>query len=140
MLWADYVFIGAMYIQKKSVAQIINRCLKYRVKMVAGGPLFTQEYENYPQVDHFVLNEAEITLPLFLSDLRAGVKRRKSLQNRQIFRSDADTHTGLSSDAIERLCFYEHPGFPRLPVFLRVLRDHRSSGPQDPDEKHLTGY
>ena len=76
ILWADYVFIGAMYIQKKSVAQIINICLKYRIKMVAGGPLFTQEYENYPQIDHFVLNEAEITLPLFLSDLRAGVPKK----------------------------------------------------------------
>ncbi|MDO9110276.1 MAG: B12-binding domain-containing radical SAM protein [Desulfatirhabdiaceae bacterium] len=76
ILWADYVFIGAMYIQKKSVAQIINLCLKYNIKMVAGGPLFTQEYENYPQIDHFVLNEAEITLPLFLSDLRAGVPKK----------------------------------------------------------------
>ena len=72
ILWADYVFISAMYIQKESVNKIIAECLKYKVKIVAGGPLFTQEYNNYPQIDHFVLNEAEITLSPFLKDLEAG--------------------------------------------------------------------
>jgi radical SAM superfamily enzyme YgiQ (UPF0313 family) len=70
MLWADYVFLSAMYVQKESVNQVIELCMRYKVKIVAGGPLFTQEYPNYPGIDHFVLNEAEITLPLFLNDLR----------------------------------------------------------------------
>jgi len=72
ILWADYVFISAMYIQKESVSYVIDECLKNKAKIVAGGPLFTQEFDNYPQIDHFVLNEAEITLPLFLKDLEAG--------------------------------------------------------------------
>jgi radical SAM superfamily enzyme YgiQ (UPF0313 family) len=72
ILWADYVFISAMYIQKESVARIIEQCLQLNVKMVAGGPLFTQESGNYPEIDHFILNEAEITLPPFLKDLEAG--------------------------------------------------------------------
>lgn len=72
LIWADYVFISAMYIQKESVDKIIELCLKYEVKMIAGGPLFTQEYENYSQIDHFILNEAEITMPLFLKDLASG--------------------------------------------------------------------
>jgi radical SAM superfamily enzyme YgiQ (UPF0313 family) len=70
--WADYVFISAMYIQKESVSKIIEECQKHNTKMVAGGPLFTQEYESYPQIDHFILNEAEITLPPFLNDLKNG--------------------------------------------------------------------
>jgi len=72
ILWADFVFISAMYIQKESVNMIIEQCLKYKIKIVAGGPLFTQEYANYPQIDHFILNEAEITFPLFLKDLNEG--------------------------------------------------------------------
>ena len=72
ILWADYVFISAMYIQKESVSNIIEECQKHKIKIVAGGPLFTQEYENYPQIDHFILNEAELTLPPFLKDLESG--------------------------------------------------------------------
>ncbi|MBN2519688.1 MAG: DUF4070 domain-containing protein [Bacteroidales bacterium] len=74
--WANYVFISAMYIQKDSVNKIITECKKNGVKIVAGGPLFTQEYKNYPQIDHFILNEAEITMPLFLKDLANGKAKR----------------------------------------------------------------
>ena len=74
--WADYVFISAMYIQKESVSKVITECKKWEKKIVAGGPLFTQEYSSYPEIDHFILNEAEITMPLFLDDLSAGQPQR----------------------------------------------------------------
>ncbi|MBW3011367.1 B12-binding domain-containing radical SAM protein, partial [Candidatus Woesearchaeota archaeon] len=70
--WADYVFISAMDIQKKSVLQIVDRCKVLGVKTVAGGPLFTARYSEFQDVDHLILNEAEATLPLFLKDLEEG--------------------------------------------------------------------
>ena len=70
--WADYVFIGAMNVQATSVREIIEQCQKADAKIVAGGPLFTHEYKDFPGVDHFVLNEAELTLPRFLKDLENG--------------------------------------------------------------------
>ena len=70
--WADYVFISAMAVQRESAHQVISRCKGVDVKIVAGGPLFTQEYEEFGDVDHFVLNEAEVTLPHFLQDLEQG--------------------------------------------------------------------
>ncbi len=72
ILWADYVFISAMSVQSKSVDEVILRCKKLKAKIVAGGPLFTSSPENYRNIDHLILNEAEITLPQFLSDLRDG--------------------------------------------------------------------
>ncbi|RKZ19040.1 B12-binding domain-containing radical SAM protein [bacterium] len=70
--WADYVFISAMSVQKESAKKVISRCKKLGARVVAGGPLFTTGYEEFEGVDHFVLNEAEVTLPFFLKDLKAG--------------------------------------------------------------------
>ncbi|MFC2035987.1 B12-binding domain-containing radical SAM protein [Chloroflexota bacterium] len=70
--WADYVLISAMVVQKNSVNEVIVRCKDLGTKTVAGGPLFTTGHDEFEGVDHFVLGEAEITLPLFLEDLARG--------------------------------------------------------------------
>lgn len=72
ILCADYVFISAMSIQSESANEVIASCKRLKVKIVAGGPLFTSSYEYYENIDHLVLNEAEITLPQFLIDLENG--------------------------------------------------------------------
>jgi radical SAM superfamily enzyme YgiQ (UPF0313 family) len=70
ILWADFVFLGGMSVQAASAREVIARCNALGTKVVAGGPLFTARHEEFSGVDHFVLNEAELTLPLFLEDLR----------------------------------------------------------------------
>ncbi|NWF87876.1 MAG: B12-binding domain-containing radical SAM protein [Ignavibacteriaceae bacterium] len=74
--WADYVFISATNIQTESVKDIVQICANHKKKIVAGGPLFTHEYEKFPDITHFVLNEAEITLPQFISDLENNSLKR----------------------------------------------------------------
>jgi radical SAM superfamily enzyme YgiQ (UPF0313 family) len=56
MQWADYVFLGGMSIQRESAEEVIRRCKALGVPMVAGGPLFTAHPEEFPEIDHFVLN------------------------------------------------------------------------------------
>jgi len=70
------VFISAMVIQKESVNDVVRRCKELGIKIVAGGPLFTMEPDDYPDIDHLVLGEAEITLPEFLADMAKGNLRR----------------------------------------------------------------
>ncbi|MDO8635082.1 MAG: cobalamin B12-binding domain-containing protein, partial [Dehalococcoidia bacterium] len=72
IMWADYVFISAMSIQNKSVDDVVKRCNRLNVKIVAGGPLFTTGQDQFKNIDHLVLNEAEVTLPAFLKDLETG--------------------------------------------------------------------
>ncbi|OGV74328.1 MAG: B12-binding domain-containing radical SAM protein [Lentisphaerae bacterium RIFOXYB12_FULL_65_16] len=74
--WADGAFVSAMAVQRESARQIIGRCREAGLLIVAGGPLFTSEHAQFDGVDHFVLNEAELTLPGFLADLAQGRARR----------------------------------------------------------------
>lgn len=74
--WADMVFISAMVVQRQSAEEVIGLAKSQGKTIVAGGPLFTMEPEAFPLVDHLILNEGEITLPLFLADLAQGKTQR----------------------------------------------------------------
>jgi radical SAM superfamily enzyme YgiQ (UPF0313 family) len=76
LAWADCAFISAMSIQRTSARETIARCKKAGIKVIAGGPLFTSEYDQFEDVDHFVLNEAELTLAPFLADIEKGCAGR----------------------------------------------------------------
>ena len=72
IVWADYVFITGMNVQRSSFQNVVNRCRTAGVKVVAGGPMMTTEHETFTGIDHLILNEAEETLSLFLEDLENG--------------------------------------------------------------------
>jgi radical SAM superfamily enzyme YgiQ (UPF0313 family) len=69
---ADVVFLSAISVQSASARAIIDRCRSLEKPVVAGGPLFTSHFDEFDDVDHLVLNEAELTLPAFLADLEMG--------------------------------------------------------------------
>ena len=64
-----------MAVQKKSVKEVVVRCKHLGVIIVAGGPLFTTGFEEFNDIDYFVLGEAEVTLHPFLEDLEKGHAR-----------------------------------------------------------------
>ncbi len=74
--WADYVFVSAMIVQKESAMKAIERIKKLDKPVVAGGPLFTTGWEDFGQVDHLFLGEAENTLPEFIEDIQNNTARR----------------------------------------------------------------
>lgn len=76
ILWADSVFISAMITQKQSAVEVIHRCSGLGVKMVAGGPLFSELYEEFPEIDNFLLNECELVMLEFMQDLKNGCAKR----------------------------------------------------------------
>jgi len=101
--WADLVFISSMDVQRSSVEKIIDRIHQHGKKIAAGGPLFTEDYEQFPEVDYLVLNEGEITLPLFIKDYLAGSPKH-------IYQTDqyADMHLTPAPDiSIIKLSDYD---------------------------------
>jgi radical SAM superfamily enzyme YgiQ (UPF0313 family) len=74
--WADLVFVSAMIVQKRSFEEVVHLCRERGRTVVAGGPYPSSSHELIRGVDHFVLDEAELTLPPFLRDLELGCPRR----------------------------------------------------------------
>lgn len=73
---ADLIFISAMIIQKDSFGSLVEICNRLGKPVVAGGPYPTSAYMDIEGVDHFVLNEAEITLPQFIADYENGKAKK----------------------------------------------------------------
>jgi radical SAM superfamily enzyme YgiQ (UPF0313 family) len=75
--WCDLVLISAMIIQKKDFRELIAKALRLGKKVAVGGPYPT----SYPEVameagaDYLILDEGEITIPMFLQALARGESR-----------------------------------------------------------------
>jgi len=112
--WADFVFISAMSVQLASVKTVIERCKALNTKIVAGGPLFTEEFDQFPDIDHLVLNEAEITLPQFLDDLKKGQAKRlyQSFDFADITQTPAPDYSLLELKKYATACIQYSRGCP----------------------------
>lgn len=69
---ADLVLTSSMLVQRDSLEQVIGLCKACGTTVVAGGPYPTTCHERVRGVDHFILNEAEATLPAFIDDYLRG--------------------------------------------------------------------
>jgi radical SAM superfamily enzyme YgiQ (UPF0313 family) len=67
--------MGAMIVHKESVPDIVERCRRFSKPVIAGGPLFTTGHAAFPDIDHFVLGEAEELMPRVVEDMRRGTVR-----------------------------------------------------------------
>ena len=73
--WADMVFTSTMIVQRVSLEDVIERCNRAGVPVVAGGPHPTTFHDEIGGVSHFVLDEAEEIFPEFLRDLADGAAK-----------------------------------------------------------------
>ena len=73
--WADLAFTSTMIPQRPSLEQVVERCNRAEVPVIAGGPHPTTFHEEMKGIDHFVLDEVEETLSTFLRDLENGTAK-----------------------------------------------------------------
>ncbi|MGA1868787.1 MAG: B12-binding domain-containing radical SAM protein [bacterium] len=72
---SDLVMVSAMMVQKKAFSTITKRCNKMGVPIAAGGPYPTSSFKKIEGVNHFILNEAEVTMHEFIDDFEKGCAR-----------------------------------------------------------------
>ena len=71
--WADAVLLSAMLVHQDSVREAARRCRELETLVIAGGPLFTSDMlDDYPDIDVFVVGEAEELIADLVTDLQAG--------------------------------------------------------------------
>jgi radical SAM superfamily enzyme YgiQ (UPF0313 family) len=75
ILWADLVCTGGMLPQQKSLFDLIGRVHKLNRKIVVGGADPTSQPDLYTDADFLVLGEGEVTIPIFLNDLKNGATK-----------------------------------------------------------------
>ena len=80
--WADIVLAGGMIPQQRNLLALIELCHARGKRIAIGGQDPTSQPEIYASADYRVLDEGELTIPMFLADLAAGATRG-------IYRSEA---------------------------------------------------
>ena len=72
--WADLAILSAMIVQKKDLALQIRRAKQHQCRVAVGGPLATStpNAEELEAVDYLILDEGEITLPMFVNAIDKG--------------------------------------------------------------------
>ena len=73
---ADVVMISAMLVHEASVREVAARCAALGKRVIAGGPLFTTGHDAFPEIQHFVLGEAEELMTQVVADLQSGQLQR----------------------------------------------------------------
>lgn len=73
--WADIVMTGGMLPQQRNLLSLIDLCHKRGKRVVGGGQDPTSQPDVYSDADFLVLDEGEMTVPMFLADLNAGATR-----------------------------------------------------------------
>ena len=73
--WADLIATGGMLPQQKGLLEVIELANKDKKFVIVGGPDATNQPDIYANADARILNEGEITIPLWLSSWRNGESR-----------------------------------------------------------------
>jgi radical SAM superfamily enzyme YgiQ (UPF0313 family) len=74
--WADWVFLSGMIIHADSCRAVAERCAARGTPVIGGGPLFTTGSDQFPEIGHFVLGEAEHVMGQLVADMAASTVRR----------------------------------------------------------------
>ncbi|MBL1175129.1 B12-binding domain-containing radical SAM protein [Pantanalinema sp. GBBB05] len=83
--WADLVILSAMIVQKVDLISLIREAKRRGKRVAVGGPYPTSvpEEAEAAGADYLILDEGEITLPMFVDAIARG-------QTQGIFRSDGE--------------------------------------------------
>jgi len=75
--WADLVMVSAMLVQVPGAKEVMRRAKLAGKTVIAGGPAFRANLEEFPDADHFIIGESEVVMDAFLNDFEHGTAKRQ---------------------------------------------------------------
>ncbi len=136
--WAELVVLSGMIVQKEDLLQSIKEA-KVRGKAVAvGGPYATSLSDEVEEVraDYLILDEGEITIPLFLEALSRGEAKGKfrSQEKADVSQTPIPRYDLLKLDAYDNMSVQFSRGCPFQCEFCDIIvlygRKPRTKSPQ----------
>lgn len=108
--WADVVILSAMIVQKEDLLYLIREAKRRDKKVAVGGPYPTSIPDDALNAgaDYLILDEGEITLPLFVQAIERG-------ETSGIFRSDG-VKPDVTSTPIPRFDLLEFDAYSEMSV------------------------
>jgi radical SAM superfamily enzyme YgiQ (UPF0313 family) len=70
--WADFVMVSGMIVHRAGIHEVAERCRQLSKPLIAGGPLVTTGHAEFPDIQHFVLGEAEDLIEELVEDMKSG--------------------------------------------------------------------
>lgn len=123
--WCDLVILSAMLVQKADFQALIQKAGQYGKKVAVGGPYPTSVPEDALSVGahYLVLDEGEITVPLFLEALAQGQTRGtfRSLEKPDVTRSPMPRFDLLQRDAYYMMAIQFSRGCPFNCEFCDII-------------------
>ena len=71
----DYVFLSGMIVHRQAAHEVAARCAALGKTVIAGGPLFTTGHQEFAEIPHFVLGEAEDVIGQLVADMERGAPK-----------------------------------------------------------------
>lgn len=117
--WADLMIASAMLVQRQHLAQLIHSAKQHQLPVAVGGPFATSSPDapELREADYLILDEGEVTIPLFLEALDQGIQHgrfkaegeRPDVQSSPIPRFDLieQQHYSMMAVQFSRGCPYQ---------------------------------
>ncbi|HEY9618639.1 MAG TPA: B12-binding domain-containing radical SAM protein [Microcoleaceae cyanobacterium] len=108
--WADLVILSAMIVQKVDLLSLIREAKRRGKRVAVGGPYPTSvpEEAEVAGADYLILDEGEITLPMFVDAIDRG-------QTQGVFRSDGEK-PDVTTTPIPRFDLLEFDAYDSMSV------------------------
>ncbi|MBD1913249.1 B12-binding domain-containing radical SAM protein [Leptolyngbya sp. FACHB-8] len=109
--WADLVILSAMIVQKEDLLEQIQEAKRRGKRVAVGGPYATALPHEVSEVgaDYLILDEGEITLPMFVSAIAAG-------QESGTFRAAIGERPNVTDTPIPRFDLLEFDAYAQMSV------------------------